>query len=90
MEVASVDSCMCPTAGTEETIPCDALILSVGLIPENELAQSIHVPLDPKTKGAIVGRTERNHAGGRFRLRQTRCMSTILWITFPKAAKLPA
>lgn len=54
VEIASVDPCMCPVAGTEEIIPCDALILSVGLIPENELAQSIHVPLDPKTKGAIV------------------------------------
>ncbi|NLI53107.1 MAG: FAD-dependent oxidoreductase [Clostridiales bacterium] len=58
VEIASVDGCMCPIAGTEEIIPCDALILSVGLIPENELAQSIGVPLDPKTKGAIVD--ERN------------------------------
>ena len=54
VEIARVDPCMCPVAGTEEVIPCDALILSVGLIPENELAQSILVPLDPKTKGAIV------------------------------------
>ncbi|MDD4312137.1 MAG: FAD-dependent oxidoreductase [Eubacteriales bacterium] len=58
VEVASVDSCMCPIAGTEEMIPCDALILSVGLIPENELAESIGVPIDSKTKGAVVD--ERN------------------------------
>ena len=54
VEIASVDACMCPIAGTEEIIPCDALILSVGLIPENELAESIGVPIDAKTKGAVV------------------------------------
>ncbi len=54
VEILSVDSCLCPIAGTEEIVPCDALILSVGLIPENELAESIDVPLDPKTKGAFV------------------------------------
>lgn len=58
VEICSVDDCMCPIHGTEEIVPCDALILSVGLIPENELAESIGVPLDPKTKGAIVD--ERN------------------------------
>lgn len=58
VEISSVDDCMCPIRGTEEIVPCDALILSVGLIPENELAESIGVPLDPKTKGAIVD--ERN------------------------------
>ena len=54
VEIASVDSCMRPIAGTQEIIPCDALILSVGLIPENELMESIGVPIDSKTKGAIV------------------------------------
>ncbi|PKM40526.1 MAG: pyridine nucleotide-disulfide oxidoreductase [Firmicutes bacterium HGW-Firmicutes-9] len=58
VEIASVDACMCPIKGTEEIIPCDALILSVGLIPENELAESIGVPIDFKTKGAVVD--ERN------------------------------
>ena len=58
VEIASVDDCMRPIPGTEEIVPCDALILSVGLIPENELAESICVPLDPKTMGAIVD--ERN------------------------------
>jgi thioredoxin reductase len=58
VEIASVDAHMSPVAGTEEIIPCDALILSVGLIPENELAESIGVPLDSKTKGAVVD--ERN------------------------------
>lgn len=58
VEIASVDSRMRPVAGTEEIIPCDALILSVGLIPENELAETIGVPIDSKTKGAVVD--ERN------------------------------
>ncbi len=58
VEIMSVDTCMCPIKGTEEIIPCDALILSVGLIPENELAESIGVPIDFKTKGAVVD--ERN------------------------------
>ncbi|MEZ4508712.1 MAG: hypothetical protein R2881_03405 [Eubacteriales bacterium] len=50
VEIASVDGCMRPVPGTEEIVPCDALILSVGLIPENELAESIGVPIDKKTK----------------------------------------
>ena len=64
VEIMQVNDCLCPIAGTEEIIPCDALILSVGLIPENELAESIGVPLDPKTKGAIVDeRNETMHDG---------------------------
>jgi thioredoxin reductase len=51
--VAQVDEKMRPIAGTEEYIPCDTLILSVGLIPENELAESIGVALDRRTKGAV-------------------------------------
>jgi NADPH-dependent 2,4-dienoyl-CoA reductase/sulfur reductase-like enzyme len=54
VEIADVDAGMQPIAGTERVVPCDALILSVGLIPENELAESIGVPLDVRTKGPIV------------------------------------
>ncbi|MEN6594897.1 MAG: FAD-dependent oxidoreductase [Clostridiaceae bacterium] len=54
VEISDVDERMRPIAGTEQIIECDALILSVGLIPENELAESLGVPLDGKTKGAIV------------------------------------
>lgn len=54
VEIADVDESMQPIRGTERVVPCDALILSVGLIPENELAESIGVPLDPRTKGPIV------------------------------------
>ena len=52
--------------GTEEIIPCDALILSVGLIPENELAESIGVPIDSKTKGALVDEQNETLLGGIF------------------------
>lgn len=54
VEVAQVDEKMDPIAGTERIIPCDALILSVGLIPENEIAEKLGVELDPATKGAYV------------------------------------
>ena len=54
VEVAQVDEHMNPIDGTERIIPCDALILSVGLIPENEIAEKLGVELDPATKGAYV------------------------------------
>lgn len=66
VEIASVDACMRPIPGTEEIVACDALILSVGLIPENELAESLRVPLDPKTKGAIVDETNHTLVPGVF------------------------
>ncbi|QTQ16460.1 NAD(P)/FAD-dependent oxidoreductase [Treponema parvum] len=52
--VSKVDSDMKPIPGTEEEIPCDTLILSVGLIPENELSLDCGIKLDPHTKGAVV------------------------------------
>lgn len=51
VEIAEVDDKMRPIPGTEEIIECDSLILSVGLIPENELAEKLGVELDPHTKG---------------------------------------
>lgn len=51
VEVSAVDERMCPIAGTEEIVECDALILSVGLIPENELAESLDVRMSANTKG---------------------------------------
>jgi len=43
-----------PIPGTEEFIECDTLLLSVGLIPENELAKGASIPLDRVTGGAVV------------------------------------
>jgi len=52
--VAACDEHFRPIPGTEQQIPCDTLILSVGLIPENELSLAAGVPLDPRTRGAFV------------------------------------
>lgn len=53
VEISQVDDKMKPIKGTEQTVECDGLILSVGLIPENEQAESLGVKLDPRTKGPI-------------------------------------
>jgi pyruvate/2-oxoglutarate dehydrogenase complex dihydrolipoamide dehydrogenase (E3) component len=66
VEVSSVDANMTPIAGTEQIIECDALILSVGLIPENELAESLGVPLDTRTKGPIADQNYMTMADGIF------------------------
>ena len=52
--VSKVDEHMRPIPGTEEEYSCDTLILSVGLIPENELSMDAGVTLDARTKGATV------------------------------------
>ena len=52
--VAKVDQRRQPIPGTEEFIPCDTLLLSCGLIPENELTVSAGIKIDPVTGGAVV------------------------------------
>ena len=52
--VAKVDEKMQPVPGTEFDIECDTLLLSVGLIPENELTRMADAPIDPGTQGAVV------------------------------------
>ena len=52
--VTEVDAGWNPVAGTEKFIECDTLLLSVGLIPENELSKMAGVALDPRTGGAYV------------------------------------
>ncbi len=52
--VAKVDKDRKPIAGTERFIACDLLVLSVGLIPENELSRQIAMEMDPRTKGPLV------------------------------------
>jgi len=51
---AKVDEKLRPIPGTEWFIPCDTLLLSIGLIPENELSRGAGVELDPITGGPIV------------------------------------
>lgn len=52
--LAQVDENLKPIPGTEEYIPCDTLLLSCGLIPENELSDGLGVTLNPKTSGPVV------------------------------------
>ncbi len=62
--IAKVDENRNPIPGTEEFIECDTLLLSVGLIPENELTRAVGINLDPVTSGAIVDEyRETSHKG---------------------------
>jgi len=54
VEAVTVDDRWNPIPGTKEIIPCDTLLLSVGLIPENELSKKAGVLLDPITNGPYV------------------------------------
>ena len=64
--VSQVDENMRPIPGTEETWECDTLILSVGLIPENELSLKAGVELDGRTKGALVDEHHQTGVPGVF------------------------
>ena len=66
VEVSEVDTELCPIPGTERVIPCDALLLSVGLIPENEIASRAGVELDPRTRGARVDQDLQTSVPGIF------------------------
>ncbi|PKM50418.1 MAG: pyridine nucleotide-disulfide oxidoreductase [Firmicutes bacterium HGW-Firmicutes-7] len=52
--VSQVDASMKPIEGTDRYIECDMVVLSVGLIPENELSKNVGIELDSLTKGPIV------------------------------------
>ena len=52
--VSAVDEKLRPIPGTEIDFDCDTLLLSVGLLPENELTKSAGIELDPRTRGAKV------------------------------------
>lgn len=64
--VSKVDENLKPIPGTEKEFTCDTLILSVGLIPENELSLGAGVELDPRTKGAVVDEHYQTGAAGVF------------------------
>ena len=55
--LAQVDAQRRPVAGTERYIPCDTLLLSVGLLPENELTRQAGAALDGVTGGPVVDET---------------------------------
>ena len=52
--VSEVDTDLKPIKGTEQCFPCDTLLLSIGLIPENEVSKTCGVDLNPITGGAVV------------------------------------
>lgn len=64
--IAQVDERMKPIPGTEEYIPCDTLLLSVGLIPENELSKAVGVELSPVTNGPKVNESLETSIPGVF------------------------
>lgn len=66
VEVSQVDEHLAPIAGTERIVPCDTLLLSVGLIPENELSVAAGVELDPRTRGAVVDQSLQTGMPGIF------------------------
>lgn len=66
VEVSQVDERLAPIPGTERVVPCDTLLLSVGLIPENELSVAASVELDPRTRGAVVDQSLQTGVPGIF------------------------
>lgn len=66
VEVSQVDEHLAPIPGTERIVPCDTLLLSVGLIPENELSVGAGVELDPRTRGAVVDQSLETGVPGIF------------------------
>lgn len=66
VEVSQVDEHLAPIPGTERIVPCDTLLLSVGLIPENELSVGAGVEIDPRTRGAVVDQNLQTGVPGIF------------------------
>lgn len=66
VEVSQVDERLAPIPGTERIVPCDTLLLSVGLIPENELSVGAGVELDQRTHGAVVDQSLQTGVPGIF------------------------
>ena len=66
VEVSQVDEHLAPIPGTERIVPCNTLLLSVGLIPENELSVGAGVELDPRTRGAVVDQSLQTGVPGIF------------------------
>ena len=64
--VAQVDEDRRPIEGTEQVISCDTLLLSVGLLPENELSRKCGVELSPVTGGAVVNESLQTNIPGVF------------------------
>ncbi len=66
VEAVQVDESWNPVPGSREIIPCDTLLLSVGLIPENELSRQAGVAIDPGTGGPYVNEDMETNVPGIF------------------------
>jgi sarcosine oxidase subunit alpha len=64
--IVEVDSARKPISGTEQVIPCDTLLLSVGLLPENELSRQCGVELSAVTGGPVVNESFETNIDGVF------------------------
>ncbi|MDU4960964.1 MAG: FAD-dependent oxidoreductase [Sporomusaceae bacterium] len=64
--VAAVDAGRCVVPGSEFELPCDCLLLSVGLIPENELSRAMNICLDGLTSGPLVDQNRQTCISGFF------------------------
>lgn len=64
--IAQVDGNRQPVPGTERYIECDTVLLSVGLIPENELTRSAGIPIDQRTNGPVVYENRETMVSGIF------------------------
>ncbi len=64
--IAEVGKNMRPIKSTERFIPCDTLLLSVGLIPENELSTMAGIEMDPVTQGPVVDQWRQTSVPGIF------------------------
>ena len=66
VEICDVDENFKPLDVTSEVVACDTLILSVGLIPENELAEMLETEIDPLTKGPVCDESLMTSIAGVF------------------------
>jgi len=64
--IARVDDKWRPISGTEQFLECDTLLISVGLIPENELSRSAGIAIDPRTRGPVVTNYLETNVSGIF------------------------
>ncbi len=64
--IAQVDDRLQPIPGTEKYVECDTLMLSVGLIPENELTKNVGIKMDRITNGAVVNEMRQTDHEGIF------------------------
>lgn len=64
--VQAVDGSLRPVPGTQQLLDCDTVLLSVGLIPENELSRKADIAIDPRTGGPVVYENMETTMGGVF------------------------